>query len=88
MAKIVIDLPDNMQDMCRWHTDGIAALTNLEINILVEAVKNGTEVKYGKWISSTVHDSMLDQCSICGFDTGCGVFKYCPMCGSIMRGDS
>lgn len=42
----------------------------------------------GKWIRPTrVPDSMLDECSVCGFDTGAYTFNFCPNCGADMRGD-
>ena len=45
------------------------------------------EVRHGKWIRPTrVPDSMLDECSICGFDTGAFTFNYCPNCGARMDG--
>lgn len=45
-------------------------------------------VKHGKWIKPTrVPDSMLDECSICGFDCGAYTFNYCPNCGARMDGD-
>lgn len=47
------------------------------------------EVRHGKWIRPTrVPDSMLSECSICGFDTGAFTFKYCPNCGADMREES
>ena len=40
----------------------------------------------GRWIKPTrVPDSMLDECSVCGFDTGAYTFNYCPNCGADMR---
>lgn len=39
--QIVIDIPDNMQEMCRWHQDCVCNLTSLEVDILAEAVRNG-----------------------------------------------
>ena len=46
------------------------------------------EVRHGKWIRPTrVPDSMLDECSICGFDTGAFTFNYCPNCGARMDGE-
>lgn len=40
----------------------------------------------GKWIKPTrVPDSMLDECSVCGFDTGAYTFNFCPNCGADMR---
>ena len=43
----------------------------------------------GKWIKPTrVPDSMLDECSVCGFDTGAYTFNFCPNCGADMREES
>ena len=39
---------------------------------------------HGKWVDSDVPDSMLDKCSVCGFDCGSFEYKYCPMCGAVM----
>lgn len=40
----------------------------------------------GRWIKPTrVPDSMLDECSVCGFDTGAYTFNFCPNCGADMR---
>ena len=39
--KLIIDIPDDMQEVCKWHIDGIGELTNIEIEILAEAVVNG-----------------------------------------------
>lgn len=39
--QIVIDIPDNMQEMCRWHQDCVCNLTSLEVDILAETVRNG-----------------------------------------------
>lgn len=40
----------------------------------------------GRWIKPTrVPDSMLDECSVCGFDTGAYTFNYCPNCGARME---
>lgn len=42
-------------------------------------------VRHGRWIKPTrVPDSMLDECSLCGFDCGAYTFNYCPNCGALM----
>ena len=44
-------------------------------------------VVQGRWIKPTrVPDSMLDECSICGFDAGAYTFNFCPNCGAQMIG--
>ena len=43
----------------------------------------------GKWIRPTrVPDSMLAECSACGFDTGAYTFNFCPNCGADMMEES
>lgn len=43
-------------------------------------------VRHGRWIKPTrVPDSMLDECSLCGFDCGAYTFNYCPNCGALMN---
>ena len=43
---------------------------------------------HGRWIKPTrVPDSMLDECSLCGFDCGSYTFNYCPCCGARMDAD-
>lgn len=42
----------------------------------------------GKWIESDVPESMLWKCSVCGYQLGAHSFKYCPMCGADMSGDT
>ena len=39
----------------------------------------------GRWVKPTrVPDSMLSECSVCGFDTGAYTFNFCPNCGTDM----
>ena len=43
----------------------------------------------GKWIRPTrVPDSVLSECSVCGFGTGAYTFNFCPNCGADMREES
>lgn len=49
-------------------------------------VADVVERKKGKWIKPTrVPDSMLEECSVCGFDCGAYTFNYCPHCGAKME---
>lgn len=41
--KILIDAPGSMQAMCQWHKDGICKLTDIEIDMLIDAVRHGTD---------------------------------------------
>ena len=45
------------------------------------------ERKKGKWIRSSVKESMLWECDQCGYDCGAHSFNFCPNCGADMRGD-
>ena len=47
MAKMIIDVPDNMQEMCKLHKEGICDLMNIEVDILAEAVINGIVIPKG-----------------------------------------
>ena len=59
-----------------------------ETNIKEIPTEDVAPVRHGKWIKPTrVPDSMLSECSICGFDTGAFTFKFCPMCGERMDGE-
>ena len=41
----------------------------------------------GRWIKTTrIPDSILAECSVCGFDTGAYTFNFCPNCGASMEG--
>jgi len=71
--QIVIDIPDNMQEMCRWHQDCVCNLTSLEVDILAEAIRNGIVLpkNHGrlidgdalrkKWIFGNVERSTIDD---------------------------
>lgn len=45
--KLVIDLPDNMVKMCGWHKEGICELTDIEVNMLAEAIDKGKPLPSG-----------------------------------------
>jgi hypothetical protein len=40
--------------------------------------------KTGHWIPSHIPESILDECSECGFSCGAFTFNYCPNCGCRM----
>lgn len=42
------------------------------------------EVKHGEWVDNGIQDSMLSECSLCGFPCGAYTFNYCPNCGAKM----
>ena len=62
--KIVIDVPDNMQEMCRWHKDCVCNLTSLEIDILAESVKNGTALPKGYGRLIDVENAKTKLCRV------------------------
>lgn len=42
----------------------------------------------GRWIdNSKVPDSILSECSQCGYSCGAYTFNFCPNCGADMRGE-
>ena len=43
---------------------------------------------HGKWIPSDIEDTILDKCSVCGWQFGAITFNYCPKCGARMDGDT
>lgn len=43
------------------------------------------EPKTGHWIESHIPESVLVECSECGFSCGASSFNYCPMCGARME---
>ena len=61
MAKMIIDIPDNMQEMCKWHKEGICDLTNIEIYILVEAIIKGTQFSGKEWIPVKYRESTEEE---------------------------
>ena len=42
------------------------------------------EPKTGHWMPSHIPESILDECSECGFSCGAFTFNYCPNCGAKM----
>ena len=46
------------------------------------------KAKVGKWIESHIPESVLVECSECGFSCGAPSFNYCPMCGAKMEGEN
>ncbi|MBQ1569742.1 MAG: hypothetical protein IIZ78_01360 [Clostridiales bacterium] len=45
------------------------------------------EPKTGHWIPSHIPESILDECSECGFSCGAFTFNYCPNCGAKMESE-
>ena len=43
--------------------------------------------KTGRWINSHVPESILCECSACGFTCGAYSFNYCPNCGCKMESE-
>lgn len=82
-----------------WLVDDIETLktytkdyyTKAVLNQAVKAIRklsaDVVPVRHGRWVKPTrVPDSMLDECSLCGFDCGAYTFNYCPNCGAKMDG--
>lgn len=65
----------------------IKALEDADADILKIPATDVAPVRHGKWIKPTrVPDSMMDECSLCGFDCGSYTYNYCPSCGARMDG--
>lgn len=41
----------------------------------------------GEWVKSHVPESVLAECSVCGYDCGAYSMNFCPNCGADMRGE-
>ena len=59
---------------------------------ILQKIKEALEVlkqepKTGHWIPSHIPESILDECSECGFSCGAFTFKYCPNCGCRMESE-
>jgi hypothetical protein len=52
--------------------------------VIRNAVEEMKQPKTGHWIASHIPESILDECSECGFSCGAFTFNYCPMCGAKM----
>ena len=65
----------------------VEALDNVDKKVVKIPAADVEPVRHGKWIKPTrVPDSMMDECSLCGFDCGAYTFDYCPSCGARMDG--
>ena len=51
-----------------------------------EFEENHRNTKHGEWVDNGIQDSMLSECSLCGFPCGAYTFNYCPNCGAYMDG--
>ena len=66
----------------------VEALDNVDKRVVKIHAADVEPVRHGRWIKPTrVPDSMMDECSLCGFDCGSYTYNYCPNCGAIMDGD-
>ena len=48
---------------------------------------DAVEVVHGEWIGNGIPESVLSECSVCGYSCGSSSFNYCPNCGADMRGE-
>jgi rubrerythrin len=51
----------------------------------IKQLENYVSHPVGHWIPSHIPESILDECSECGFSCGAFTFKYCPNCGAKME---
>ena len=53
--------------------------------MLEELTSVTPQQKVGRWITSHIPESVLCECSECGFTCGAYSFNYCPECGTRME---
>lgn len=62
---------------------------NPHMDAVVDELENLPSVtpqpKLGRWIDSHIPESMLCECSECGFTCDAYSFNYCPNCGAKME---
>lgn len=54
------------------------------ITAIIKLPPVNPQPKTGHWIPSHIPESILDECSECGFSCGAFTFNYCPNCGARM----
>lgn len=69
--------------------NGLGYISTKVFKILYDGIDNLPSVtpqpKMGRWIDSHIPESMLCECSECGFTCGAYSFNYCPNCGARME---
>ena len=77
------DLPDDerIADMVMAHNEGILDYQT-QLSLLPSVTP---QQRTGHWITSHIPESMLCECSECGFTCGAYSFNYCPNCGAKME---
>lgn len=96
--QIVIDIPETLAGACSWHKNGQCDLINIEVDMLAEAIVNGTPLPKGcgMWVEKRPG---VYKCSECGAERYFGMtvnkptpmeqeYFYCPNCGAKMGGDT
>ena len=66
------------------YTDALNVLTEVRDKVKALPPVNPQKPKTGHWIPSHIPESILDECSECGFSCGAFTFNYCPNCGAKM----
>lgn len=98
--KLIIDIPEEMYEQIKDGYVPLGISKYLKNGIPYETVTEFADrcrecgAKYGKllkqepktghWIPSHIPESILDECSECGFSCGAFTFEYCPNCGAKM----
>ena len=54
-------------------------------DFVIELSSVSVAEKVGRWIESRVPQSILSECSECGYTCGAVSMNYCPNCGARMR---
>ena len=67
------------------YVDSFEDAENEALEMAIKALEQ--EPKTGHWIPSHIPESILDECSECGFSCGAFTFNYCPNCGARMESE-
>ena len=86
--KIVIEISKEQKRM----VDEIIDIPPQVENDLISAIRHGTPLPEGNWVSIDEEPHETFECNNCG-NVMCAVYdisdyKYCPNCGADMRGDT
>lgn len=57
----------------------------MDLQSAYDCGRANTQQKVGRWITSHIPESVLCECSECGFTCGAYSFNYCPDCGCKME---
>ena len=93
-------LIEHIKDLPTWWSDGGGVYEGINTKYpdgmfdcedVVGSIENApaadvVPVRHGRWQDNGIPESMLCECSACGFTCGAYSFSYCPNCGTKMDG--